>query len=451
MTLLSSPPPVQAAADWCFPAARQTQLDNGITVLAYHCPEQFVVSASMLFDVPLNAEPRDREGVAGMVARCMTQGAGDRSAEGFADALALCGADLQGAAFPDGLALRLAVPRTHLATALALMADSLSSPTFAVEEFEHERRLRLQEIEQSHAYPAHVAAEQLNSVLFDAARAGRPVGGTTASVGALSRDDVVEFARAHLSPSNATFIVAGDFTDVGLDGLVAASFAGWEHDGDPVVATEQASASRVPRLALVDWPNAPQSTLRVAGPAVTRGDDRWPALFVANFAVGGNFSARANRVLREQKGFTYGVSSSLDTSRVSGVLHISTAVRSDATAESLADIIAIVGNAKGTITDEEVVTGIRAATDSAALGFERADAVTGRVEMLVSQGLPRDHVDANLQRIREVTTAGVNAAYTDVVDPAAMTVVVVGDAATLQEPLAEWGYADVERREAPVS
>ena len=56
------------------------------------------------------------------------------------------------------------------------------------------------------------------------------------------------------------------------------------------------------QLLLVDWPDAPQSTLRLAAPGITRADERWPGMFVANFAIGGNFSSRINTVLREQKG-----------------------------------------------------------------------------------------------------------------------------------------------------
>jgi predicted Zn-dependent peptidase len=166
-------------------------------------------------------------------------------------------------------------------------------------------------------------------------------------------------------------------------------------------------------------------------------------MFVANFAVGGNFSSRINTVLREEKGVTYGAGSSLDTGRGAGIFTVSTAVRTDATAASVADIVAILTDAAGTLTDDEVERGIRAATESAALGYERAEAVVSRVEMMLSQGLPLDYVDTNLAGVRAVTTASANAAYADVVDPANLSVVVVGDAAAVRQPLSSWGYSDL--------
>lgn len=445
----STVPAVLPAVGWRFPAVEDRRLDNGLRILAYHCPGQYVVTASLLFDVPLNAETREREGVAGLTGRCLTQGAAGRTAEEFADALALCGADLDGSAFPDGFAVRLSVPVTHLRSGLDLMADAVTEPTFAATDFEHEKRLRLQEIDQTHAYPQHVAAEQLNEMLFGTARAARPVGGSAETVEAITRADLVSFADTHLQPGNATLVIAGDFLDVDLYDVTAASLGGWEHIGGRVVEVEQARVHDGAQLALIDWPDAPQATVRVAGEGVTRGDPRWPALFVANYAVGGNFSSRVNTVLREQKGVTYGATSTLDTGRRAGIVSISTAVRSDATAQSLADIVDIVAGARGSITDDEVATAVRAATESAALGFERSDAVVGRVEMLLSQRLPLGHVDANLERIRQVTTERANTAYTEVVRPGDLTVVVVGDAASLRQSLADWGHAELQEIAPP--
>jgi predicted Zn-dependent peptidase len=442
-TAAGTPPPIQPARDWRFPRVDDLSLSNGIRVLAYDCPGQHVIAASVVFDVPLALEPRELEGVAGLVGRCLTQGAAGRNAEEFADALALCGSDLQAVASPDAFTVRLSAPSTQLDVAVGLMADVVRSPDFLDSEFEHEKRLRLQEIDQSSAYPQHVAGEQLNATLFGDARVARPWGGSAEAVARVGRHDVVSFARRHLHPANATIVVAGDFS--GTDPVVALEreLGDWAVAGDasPDVAPPEPSAA--PHLVLVDFPDAVQATIRLGGTGVERADLRWPSMFVANYVVGGNFSSRINTVLRERKGVTYGASSSLDTGKGTGLLTASTSVRSDAAAESVADIVAILRDASGTLTDDEVLPAVRATSDSAAIGFERADAVVTRVELLLTQRLPLDHVDRNLARIRAVTTADANAAYREIVRPDAFSIVVVGDAASVRGPLADLGYADV--------
>jgi zinc protease len=444
MTQTTTPPPVAGAGDWRFPSAVEQVLANGLRVLAYHCPGQYVVAASLVVDVPLSVEPRELEGVAGLTGRTLTQGAAGRSAEEFADALAVSGTDLVAGVTPDAFAVRLSAPATRLDQALGLMSDAVRSPAFDAREFEHEKSLRLREIDQARAYPQHVAVEQLNAALFGDARVARPTGGDTDTVSAAARDDVVAYADRYLHPHRATLVIAGDFSDVDPFELAARKLGTWSRDGDVAAWAEPPMVSRRPQVILVDFPESSQSTVRIGGPGISRADERWAAMFVANHAVGGSFSSRINTVLREQKGVTYGASSSLDTGRGAGVLAVATAVRSGATAESVADIVAILRDATGSITDDEVTTGVHAAADSAALGFERADAVVGRVELLLSQGLPLDHVDANLARIRAVTTASANDAYAEIVRPDELTVVVVGDAASLHESLDALGYADLQ-------
>lgn len=441
MTPSAVAPTVSRTAGWQFPPYDAMALDNGLRVLAYHCPGQFVVSASLVFHVPLSVEPADREGVAWLTGRCLTQGAAGRSAEEFADELALCGADLDSVAFSEGFAVRLTVPVSGLRRGLELMADSVRTPTFSAEEFALAKRMRLQEIEQARGYPSHVAVELLDETLFGADRAGRPVGGTAESVEAISRDDVAEFASTYLQPCGATLVVAGDFGDLVPAAAVGRCFGDWDRRGVAAVAGSTPTVSRKPSVVLVDWPGAPQSTLRIGGAGIPRSHGQWPALFVANYVVGGNFSSRLNTVLREQKGMTYGVGSTLDTGRAAGVFGVSTSVRADATAEALDDIVTVLRSARAGFGDEEIGAAVRAVTDSAPLGFERAEAVTGRVEMLLTQGLPLDHVDTNLRRIAGVTTEMADAAWTELIAPDALTVVVVGDADVVGQPLRDWPYA----------
>ncbi len=444
MSLVASPPEVVPALAWRFPAARESMLRNGMRMLAYHCPGQYVVSSSLVFDLPLNVEPLDREGVAGLVARCLVRAAGGMTADDFSDALAACGAELEASATPDGFSVQLSVPASQLARGLDLMAMAVSEPSYGAKEFEQEKRLRLQEIEHVKAYPGSVTVEYVNAALFGDARAARPAGGTAASVAQVSRGDTAAFASTHLHPGAATLVVAGDFSALNVQELADRALGRWASTEGTVVEAEPSPASRQPRLLLIDWPDTPQATVRLAGPGVTRGDLRWPALFVANYVVGGSFGSRLNTVLREQKGLTYGVSSSLDSGRNVGLVGIGASVRSAATAAAVGEVLEILRGAAGTLTGEEVAVAVRATTDSAALGFERATAVVSRVEMLLTHGLPLDHVDANLQRIRAVEASGANATYTEVVRPDQLTIVVAGDASALTEPLSALGHAPVE-------
>src|SRR4029077_3602746 len=116
-----------------------------------------------------------------------------------------------GAGVSDGgLLVDVDVPQRHLATAAALVTEALAEPVFPDDEVRRILRNRLAEIEQERASSAHRAARELARTLWHADdRASRPTAGTTETIGALTRDDLVEFHATAVGPGGATVVGAG--------------------------------------------------------------------------------------------------------------------------------------------------------------------------------------------------------------------------------------------------
>lgn len=445
------PPPVRPAGAWRFPAAHESSLSNGLRLLGFDVPGQHVVSVAVVFDAPARIEPRALEGVANLTAETLTRGAGALTAERLADALATCGADLDASAGTDTFVVHLTVPVTHLERGLELLALVLTEATFTERELAQQQRLRLEEIELARAYPTVVVGDRLNAAVFGDARIARPLGGTIESVRAITRADVVDFATTWLHPLNATVVVAGAGAPDLAPGLWESTLGRWVAPSTwaPPEPGTQVQVTSSPSMLLVDWPDAAQAVVRVAGPGITRSDSRWPALFVANYVIGGSFGSRLNTVLREQRGLTYGIGSGLDSSRYAGLLAVGASVRSDSVAEAVSEIIGIVSAARGSLTEHEVADAVRATVDSAPLTYERAEAIAGRAEMLLAHGLPPDHVDLNLARIRDVTAELANRTLSRSVDPSAFTVVVAAPADAVADSLETLGHGALTVVERP--
>ena len=255
-----------------------------------------------------------------------------------------CGADLDASASPDGFAVRLSVPTTHLGAGLTLMADAIRRPDFIESEFEHEQRLRLQEIDQARAYPQHVAVELLNAALVRqiSARPVRPAATRRASRRSL--EPTSQDVRSHATSRPPWRRSSWPATSATGDPLaeVEAAFGDWRGD---VPAIDRLSAPVGLRSAVGALGRlAGRTASDVAGGRRRASRARIRAgrhCSSPTSRSGGTFSSRINTVLREQKGVTYGASSSLDTARGAGLVTVSTAVRTDATAEAVADIVDI--------------------------------------------------------------------------------------------------------------
>ena len=138
----------------------------------------------------------------------------------------------------------------------------------------------------------------------------RPHRGRAQTVAGLTRDDLVEFHATAIGPSGATIVVAGDLTGVDVLDVLEGTLGTWtaprHRPADPPVAPVVAPDAE--RVVVVDRPGSVQTEILVARPAPDRSTpDGWAPHPVISFVLGGSPSARVDAVLREEKGYTYGI------------------------------------------------------------------------------------------------------------------------------------------------
>lgn len=307
MTDLSAAPrpTVAPPSPWDFPVPQERLLPGGIRLLQHHLPGQHVLSVRVVIPVSLTDEPRDREGVASLMARLLDEGAGDYSSDELAEVLERHGIALGAGVAEGGLSVDLDVPSRFLPTALELLSLIVREPTFPEAEVRRMVKTRLAEIDQESASPPHLAMRHTIATLYAPhERASRPSAGGAATVAQLTRDDVEGWFRARVGPAGATFIVAGDLGEHDVPGLVEAAFASWVAPGHvaPSPARRPELARTAARVVLVDRPGSVQSEIVVA----CQGPDRsvepgWAEYPVLAFILGGSPNARIDAVLRERR------------------------------------------------------------------------------------------------------------------------------------------------------
>ena len=439
-------PDVAPPGPWAFPLPDETMTDNGIRLLSYAVPGQYVISLRLVVPLSVTDEPADREGVAAMTARLLDEGTAGHSSEEFAELMERAGMVL-GAAVTDGaLSVDVDVPQRFLPTALDLLRQVLAEPAFPQDEVRRILRSRVAEIEQERASAPHRAAREVTASLWASSeRASRPTAGTTASITAMTRDDVVEFHRTHVGPKGATLVVAGDLEGVDVPAVVAAGLGGWTNP-DHVPATPPrapAPAGGPTRVVLVDRPGSVQSELSVAVPGPDRSvASGWAPYPVLSFIVGGSPSARVDAVLREDKGYTYGIRAGFRPRARGGYFVTAGSVRADATVDALRLLVEILDRARQGFTDSEIRAGVDYVVQTAPGRYATADAVADEASALAIEGLPLDFQTTTLAAMRELDGDRLATAYRDVAT-GEWVVVVVGDASQLREGIEGLGLGPV--------
>jgi zinc protease len=367
-------------------------LGNGLTVYLVERHELPIVSAQLL-TLAGNAEnPAGQPGLAGMTAALLTEGTAKRSADEIATEAALLGTEYRSTSDADSAQLGLSVLTRNITRGLALIADSAERPSFPDADLERVRAERLTALMQEEDDPVQLAMRAGALNLFGAANPyGYSALGTAGSLHAITREQVTQFQAGHYSPGNSLLELTGDLTPEEARKLATEAFGSWS---SAVTQPAPPPAPLTPqrRILIVDKPGSPQTALLTFGVGMDRKSPDYPAVTVMNAMLGGLFSSRINRNLREEKGYTYGAFSFYRYYRSTGPFIAGAQVRRDVTAPAAVELFKeLDGINMRPLSDEEMRLAKDATVRSLPGNFESARGVNGQLADLWLYGLPLDY------------------------------------------------------------
>ncbi|MGD8148589.1 M16 family metallopeptidase [Ornithinimicrobium sp. Y1694] len=425
-------PEVRPPRAWTFPVPEEHDLPNGLRLLVVDLPGQHVLSLRVLLRLPVSTEPRGQEGVTLLMARCLDEGTEEHDSEELATILERHGIAWGAGAGERGVHLGAEVTSRDLELTLRLTAEMLSRPTFPEVEVTRLRRHRLTDIAHEDANPgARAAKEFVRTYYLPEDRASRPLGGLPDSVNGLSAE-MVRARHAQLRAEGGVVVLTGDLgASDGVVQLVADTLGRWQPASGSGVPAEPGPARRAPdadRTVIVSRPGLAQTDLHLGRPGPDRRTPHgWGTYQALGMLLGGAPHSRIDRVLREERGYTYGLRLGFRPRSRGGTTVVGGAVRADASVPALEELLAIL-DTRGREFDEREV---RAAADYVARTapgrYATADVVADEILSMVSDGLAADTVTATLAELRAVGPDQVAAAWDEVRRGPGWTICLVGD------------------------
>jgi zinc protease len=443
-----TPPVAAAASTLALPTPQRFTLTNGLNVYLLEQHQLPVLAASLFVLRGSEANPPAQPGLSAFTADMLDEGTATRSTLQIAEAAAQIGATLGTASSSDSSSASISVLRKDAEAAFDLLADVTLRPAFAAAEVERVRSQRLTALLQQRDNPDVLAARVMARALYgDAHPYGSLELGTEASLRAISEADLRGFWQAGFAPGNAALVVAGDITAADLRALADRHFGQW---------TGTAAAVQLPapltvaarRILVVDKPGSPQTALRIGSVGVPRATPDFLPLEIMNTTLGGLFSSRINMNLREQHGYAYGAGSYFAYRRGPGPFAITSEVRTDATAQSVSEVLKEVQRMRRErVSGEELNLARDAYARSLPADFETSRSAVGSIAELYIYGLPLNYYATLPASIDQVTGADVQRVAVQHLDPDTMTVVAVGDRAKIMPALIKLKAGKVELRD----
>jgi zinc protease len=439
------PPRPLAAHPVRFPAYEVRTLSNGLQVIAVPHHEEPVVSVRLIVRAGPAQDPQEKPGVASLAATLLDQGTTTKSAAQIATAIDSVGGVLNTGAGADLTYISVIVMKDSLGFGLDLVSDVVQHPAFAPEEIDRQRQQLLSGLRVSYDDPGYLANIVFDRLVFGLHPYGRPQTGTPATLAALTRDDLLAFHKEWFGANNAILAVVGDVTPEEAFAGAARAFGQWARArADAPKPPEPPAPAR--RLVIVDKPGAVQTEIRVGNVAISRKNADFTALDLAVKVLGGEGANRLHRVLRSERGLTYGASADLTAMKQAGEIEAETNTRSETTAETLRLMVDEIWRlTRDRVGDRELSGAQEYATGSFPLTIETPSQIALQILNAVFYGLDLNDLQTYRERVNGVSADDVQRVARAYLHPDRLTIVLVGDASTFIDQLPAAGFDKFDR------
>ena len=435
-----APPEGAAPKPFTVPATETYTLANGlkVTLAPYGIIPKATVSVTV--DAGNQNEGKAHAGVADLTGDLLKEGTTKLTAQQLAEETSRMGSTLDVSVGLDQTHVALDVLQEFAPDAVRLLAEVLQHPRLPQSEVERLKNDMLRRIALEMSQPQTIALMRFRKLMYG----DHPYGTilpSTEEVKKLELAAVKEYFAGNFGAQRAHIYVAGRFDGAAVKKAISDDFSGWAKG--PARAENVPSPKPKRLLDVTDRPGAPQSTLIAGLPVIPPTSPDALPLGVTNALLGGSFNSRITSNIREQKGYTYSPYSEISRRYHDSYWAQHADVTTQFTGASLKEIFAEIERLQKEAPPAAELKGIQSYLSGLfVIQNSNRQALIGQLQYVDFQGLGSDYLRTYVPRINAVTPADVQRLTQKYIKPEEMTIVVVGDKATITDQLAPFRPAN---------
>jgi len=367
----------------------------------------------------------EKRGAVSLMMALLEEGTGDLDAREFAREVDELAASFSFDASGDSVSISARMLSENRDAAIALLKGALTAPSFEQSAIDRVRGQVVSIIGSDLKDPDAIARTAFNAAAFGDHPYGSALEGTLESVGALTREDILNAHRDTMARDRVFISAVGDITADELGALIDDLLADLPETG--AAMPERVEVALEPGVTVVEY-DTPQSVALFGHRGIKRDDPDFFAAFIASTILGGGgFESRLMDEVRDKRGLTYGVYSYLSPREHAEMVLGQVASANDrigAAIEVIKDEWARIAN-EG-VTQEELDATKTYLTGAYPLRFD-GNAPIARILMGMQMGeLPIDYINTRNDKVNEVTLEHINRVIKEVYLPDELHFTVVG-------------------------
>ncbi|TFL20077.1 M16 family metallopeptidase [Jannaschia formosa] len=399
--------------------------EGGITAWLVEEPSIPFLAIEISFEGGANLDAPGKRGATNLMMALLEEGAADRDALAFAEAVEGLAASFAFETYNDSVSVSAEVLTENRTESLALLRDALKFPQFEQDDIDRVRDQVLAVIAQDETDPQEIASATMNRLAFPEHPYGTRLEGTRETVSSLTRGDLVEAHRNALTRDDVHVGVTGDITAEELGPLLDKLLGDLPESGAPEAG--EAEYSLEGGVTVVDWPT-PQSLVLFGHEGIMRDDEDFFPAYVMNHILGGSgFASKLMTEVREERGLTYGIGSFLVPRDHAAQYLGQFASSNDKTAEAVQIVRDIWEDvATNGISTEKLDAAKTYLTGAYPLRFDGNANIANILVAMQSQDLPIDYIATRNDKVMAVTPEDIARVARRILQPENLHFVVVG-------------------------
>jgi len=380
--------------------ASEFRLKNNIPVYHINAGTQDLVKIELLFPAGMWQQPSP---LVGSGASAMLQeGTSKRSSKEIAETVDYYGAFLETNITHDFASVGIYSMNKHLASVLPVVEEIISDSVFGQSEWDVYLGNKKQSFIVNEKKVSFVSRKKFAELLFGN---DHPYGHNVSEkdFDELKRQDAYNFYKQSYTAKDAIIVASGNVTDATLK-LMEKHFGGMKAESG-MPKTKHADVKTVSGVNYIEKKDALQSAIRIGKILFTKQHPDYPAMLVLNTIFGGYFGSRLMANIREDKGYTYGIGSSMVSFSNAGYFTIATEVGAGVTKDAVKEIYFELNK----LQTEKILDGELSLVRNYMLGtflrsIDGPFALADRFKGIHFNGLDYDYYERYVETIRTITS-----------------------------------------------
>lgn len=402
---------------------KEAQLDNGLPVYLIEAGEQEVTRIDII--IKAGSAFQSKNLVAGIVGSMISEGTTNFTSSSIANKFDYYGAYFHTDVTKDTATLTLYSLSKHLPYLLEVVGDMLANAQFPESEIINHLERKKQEFLINSEKVRYQAMLEFNNLVFGNISAyGQVV--EIEDFQKINREDLVSFYLSNYTIDNSYIIISGK-ADEQLRNLVNKHLGNGLRRVNGEQKKIQFLGMNGEKKRYVEKKDALQSAIRIGRPIINKMHPDYNRFILLNTILGGYFGSRLMSNLREDKGYTYGISSFTSNYIKGASFSIATEVNAQHTRAAIAEIFLEIKLLREKLVSNEELDLVKNYISGAFLrNFDGPFALAERFRSAKDFGLGFDYYLKSLEDIQKITAEELLETANKYFDPDDMIQLVVG-------------------------